>query len=71
MARSSQCVFSPVDATGPSKLEKVFRDNFLHSLDVEASPLAPKLFLEAFQHFAVVFVEFHISQKFFPNCSSV
>jgi hypothetical protein len=44
----SQCIFSLVDASGPSKLEEVFRDNFIHPLDVEASLLAPKLFFEAF-----------------------
>jgi hypothetical protein len=39
--RNGKRIFPPIEATGPSELEEVFREGFLHPLKVETRLLAP------------------------------
>jgi hypothetical protein len=48
-----------IEATGPSELEEVLREDFVHSSNVETRLLSPWLLFETLEGFAIVVAEFH------------
>ena len=47
------------EATRPSELEEVLRENLFHSLNVETSLLPPELPFETLEDFTIVVAELH------------